>query len=117
MESVYNRASALGMTWICDEDILKYKTKPIDPNTKWSRRSTTSVANGIFDPLGLIAPVVIKGRKLVQEILISTKSWDEQISGELLSEWKKFTGTLPQLDDISIPRFIGIWKPLSLIHI
>ena len=65
--------------------------------------------------MGLEAPKDIKRCRLVEEKLVSTKSWDKERMGTLLDDWIKFKNILPQLDNVTIPRIIGIWKP-TMIH-
>ena len=105
VESIYNRTKAFWMIWLCDSDQLQYKLKELDLKQKWTRRTTASVANGVYDSMGMIAPVIIRGRKLVQEILISTTSWDQVFEGELSKEWSHFAEGLRFEKDINIKTY------------
>ncbi len=56
---------ALGMVWDTGPDLFHFDTAGEDPGS-WTRRKMASVVARIFDPLGLVSPVVIIARSLLQ---------------------------------------------------
>ena len=56
-----------------------------------------------FDPLGLIAPAVLVGNQILQEICHGN-DWDEPIEGEVLAKWERWRSQLPLLEQPNIPR-------------
>ena len=43
----------------------------------------------IYDPLGLIAPVIVKMKILFQDICVNRFTWDEELPLEFCSRWKE----------------------------
>ena len=44
-----------------------------------TRRGMLSILSSIFDPLGLVSPFVLKGRKILQQLCEQNVKWDEPI--------------------------------------
>jgi len=59
----------LGITWNCTSDIFKFsyitRTSPLENPTK---RSVLSRIASIFDPLGLLGPVTLVAKTIIQDI-------------------------------------------------
>mgnify|MGYP005981295981 CR=1 FL=1 len=62
----------LGLIWNSKEDKLKYNIKIESSTSNLIKRSILSVIVQIFDPLGLISPLVVKTKIIMQH-------WDEKI--------------------------------------
>jgi hypothetical protein len=60
----------------------------------------------IFDPLGLLSPYVIRGKVLMQEILVQGHEWDDVISTDFNRKAKVWLDDLLILGQVKIPRFI-----------
>ena len=73
-----------------------------------TRRGILATISTIFDPLGLIAPVVLVGKQILQEICHG-KDWDEPIDGEVLAKWERWRSQLSLLKQLDIARN---FKPL-----
>ena len=58
----------------------------------------------IFDPLGLVAPFVIKGKILVQEMWLAGIEWDEDLESSLVEKVQKWTAELKNFDEIRVPK-------------
>ena len=51
-----------------------------------TRRIILSQVHGIYDPLGLLSPITIKYKLLLQKIVEAGLAWDESLVGDLLKE-------------------------------
>ena len=62
-------SSALGLKW----DLLKddFVFSLILPERPFTKRGIVSVVNTLFDPLGIVSPIVLGGRLLQREIFQS----------------------------------------------
>jgi hypothetical protein len=65
----------------CVQKLRKPKNPPI------SKRIMSSIDAAIFDPLGLISPVVFVYKIFLQQLRLQTLHWDVQLPSELLNQW------------------------------
>lgn len=72
---------ALGVYWCIESDALKFRIELKDKPC--TRRGILATIGSIFGPLGLIAPVVLVGKQILQDICHG-KGWDEPVEGEVL---------------------------------
>ncbi|XP_070203690.1 uncharacterized protein [Littorina saxatilis] len=94
---------ALGVRWTLATDSLNFLNKPNNqPSTK---RGVLSTVASIFDPLGLISPVVLRGRMILQEACKSGLDWDQALPVELAVKWSEWLRDVTALSTISIPRY------------
>ena len=99
---------ALGVLWDIEKDCFTFKLNVKDkPST---RRGMLSVLSSFYDPLGLIAPYLLKGKIILQSLCALKLGWDDQVSAEIKLEWEKWLQTLPTVESLSIPRCI---KPVE----
>jgi len=69
-----------------------------------TRRRVLSTVNSVFDPIGLIAPVLIEGKIILRKMMTETSMWDEPLSGELRQEWVEWKQSLTHLENLNIQR-------------
>jgi hypothetical protein len=58
----------------------------------------------IYDPLGLLAPVIVRAKILLQRVWALKVDWDESLPSDLHSEWKRYYSQLTLLNNIRFPR-------------
>ncbi|XP_052849036.1 uncharacterized protein LOC128260255 [Drosophila gunungcola] len=95
----------LGMSWQPKLDVfcLRYTLPTIIVITK---QSIVSLVAHLYDLLGLVSPVVIRRKILVQELWMHRLNWGDPLPSELQSQWKRIEEDLHNLQTIEIPRFI-----------
>jgi len=67
------------------------------------------MTSSVYDPLGLVAPVVLTVKKVLHDLCKKKLGWDDPISEEDGERWEKWKSQLPSLAWISLGRCI---KPL-----
>ena len=97
---------ALGIQWALHEDVFMYEAKAIKPDITLSRRHLLSCVSSLYDPLGLVIPVIIAGRMLFQEATRLKLTWDEPIPEPLRSQWNSWIESLSRLPILRFPRCI-----------
>ena len=96
----------LGVVWDVDSDEFVVEVEPIFKEAMHiepTKRNVVSVVSKIYDPIGLIAPVVINF-KLFQELCQLKLLWDEPLSDPLKERWKKLALGLWVKNMLKIPR-------------
>uniref|UniRef100_A0A1B0DKT8 Uncharacterized protein n=1 Tax=Phlebotomus papatasi TaxID=29031 RepID=A0A1B0DKT8_PHLPP len=82
--------SALGMRWNTKSDVFEFIC-PISKNdTCITKRDVASLIARLFDPLGLIGPVVVEAKMLLQDLHEAKLKWDTPISPEHSVKWTTF---------------------------
>ncbi|XP_008557923.1 uncharacterized protein LOC103578574 [Microplitis demolitor] len=106
----------LGLSWKCQPYHLTF-TGHTSQKAAITKRSILSETAQLFDPLGLISPVVIKAMILMQDLWLEKIGWDEVLSPQIIHRWKKFRDELPKLSQLKIPRWLNISSDTSNIEI
>ncbi|XP_025198008.1 uncharacterized protein LOC112596509 [Melanaphis sacchari] len=98
-------SKVLGLQWSQRDDIFLYIVQP--ERLISTKRGMLSLIARIFDPLGLLAPVIFFAKQLMQRVWQLGISWDDPLPPEISDVWDRFVADLPVLDQITIPRFVG----------
>ena len=69
-----------------------------------TRRGILSVVASVYDPLGLVSPVTLQGKLLLQELCKLELGWDAEVPSELADRWKAWTSSLPLLANLKVRR-------------
>jgi hypothetical protein len=77
-----------------------------DANKPFTKRRVLATTASIFDPLGLISPVVIRCKIFLQQLWQERVSWDEVLSAELTKCWQLLFEQLPLVNDIRVDRLV-----------
>ena len=93
---------ALGMSWNIENDTLNFRITLKD--LPLTRRGILATVSSIYDPLGLVSPLLLHGKRILQQIVADNKSWDEGVSQEQRSAWEKWRKDLQVLEEIEIKR-------------
>lgn len=81
----------LGIYWNAQQDKIKYKINLPEINTQCiTKRTMLSQIASLFDPLGLLGPVVIVAKILMQDVWKQKVEWDESVPLDTHSAWKTF---------------------------
>ena len=111
---------ALGLQWNFEEDVLKFDVDI--PKKDFTPRGILSVNHSIFDPLGLIAPVILKGKLIQREMFSARQSctkgvsdrWDVPLGEEFFDIWEEYKHSL---DDIRLIEFQRGYYPEELVPV
>lgn len=95
---------SLGLCWKPSQDELGYQVVSMPKRTKCTKRMLLSDLNKIFDPLGFLTPVFIKGKIFLQQLWQMKTEWDKPLSVEIKERWQRFHEQLKELGSLSIPR-------------
>nr|CAI5818359.1 unnamed protein product [Callosobruchus analis] len=83
------KCKTLGLLWNTTLDIFCYSVHMSELKVVTKRTILSTIAR-IFDPLGLIAPITIVAKLILQKLWQSNSDWDKSVSMELYTTWNKF---------------------------
>lgn len=102
----------LGLHWEPGTDYLKYKIDlHLPPNAILTKRLTLSYIAQLFDPLGLVGPVVVTAKAFMQTLWTLKDEnkkiweWDRELPSHLRDKWIAYHNDLPALNELRINRF------------
>jgi len=103
--------NVLGHIWDAKSDTIFLKsntgTSSISSDIPTKRSILKEVA-GIFDPLGLFSPIVVRGKLLLQELWKEHLDWDDKIQVGILPKWFSVQSELKNITEHKVPRSILI---------
>ena len=95
----------LGVCWKPKTDQLTFViTKP---DLTYTKRGLLSLIAGVFDPLGLAAPLITKAKIRLRIVGIQNKGWDTELLEEDKLWWKLWIKKLDLLNEMKIPRCLA----------
>ena len=99
---------ALGVQWCIESDTFQFRMtfqdKPL------TRRGVLSTVMSVYDPLGLLAPIILPGKQILQELCGSSAEWDDPLTDALRARWEKWRSNLLAVDSLAIDRS---YKPVD----
>ena len=100
----------LGMIWTTTADTLSLAIKDLlkDSHPPITKREVLQKSSKIFDPLGLLAPVTIQSKLLLQDMWQKRVQWNEPLHEELQNQWICLAEDIHKAASLSIPRYYSI---------
>ncbi|XP_065091063.1 uncharacterized protein LOC135712029 [Ochlerotatus camptorhynchus] len=112
----------LVLHWEPASDRLKYKiVLLLPPNAVLTKRLTLSYIAQLFDPLGLVGPVVVMAKAFMQTLWTlryengTVWEWDRELISSLRDKWINDHSNLPALNELRIDRFVLLPKSVEIV--
>ncbi|XP_055714891.1 uncharacterized protein LOC129809061 [Phlebotomus papatasi] len=97
--------TTLGLQWNPVSDEFTFKVSSSSQTI--TKRAILSEMSRIFDPLGLLAPVTIQAKILMQSLWLVKADWDDElVDTTVLKTWQEYQQNLKDLVEFRIPRHI-----------
>ena len=100
-----SQSKVLGVKWNVKSDNLYFDLQ-MNMHSEITRRTMLSTVSSLFDPIGLIAPVLVKGRILFQDVTRLKLPWDETVPPDVSESWSRWLHSLDDLKHVVISRCI-----------
>ncbi|XP_076544524.1 uncharacterized protein LOC143305338 [Osmia lignaria lignaria] len=97
----------LGIKWIPHQDTFNFSTISATQRTQFMKRLILSEVAQLFDPLGFVAPVIIRAKILIQELWLQELGWDDILPCHIIQRWLLIREDLTSLARLSIPRWFN----------
>ncbi|GFV38254.1 integrase catalytic domain-containing protein [Trichonephila clavipes] len=95
----------LGVSWISQEDCLIFKIA-VKLKDSYTKRCILSTIATLFDPLGLLGPVVARAKIFMQSLWGLKIDWIDELSSERAKEWHRFLEDFNSVSSTCIGRCI-----------
>ncbi|XP_033229625.1 uncharacterized protein LOC117181167 [Belonocnema kinseyi] len=96
----------LGIHWDPKSDSILYSVNLSDSNDRATKRSILSQCSKLFDPLGLLGPVIVVGKIIIQQLWKHQLGWDDQVPPDVHEMWLEYKKQLPLLNSVRYQRCI-----------
>ena len=93
---------ALGVHWCIETDTFEFRI--IIQDRPLTRRGILSTISSTYDPIGFLAPLLLPGKGILQELCRGDVGWDDEIPESSRARWQKRRSELRLLEKLSIPR-------------
>ncbi|XP_043263007.1 uncharacterized protein LOC122403517 [Colletes gigas] len=94
----------LGIHWDSIGDSITYSVKPFAAENHSTKRTILSQIAQLFDPLGLLGPVITLAKLIMQGLWKAKVEWDESLPQEMHTKWTEFKKELPLLSQFKVSR-------------
>ena len=78
---------ALGVLWKVERDVFKFEVRKTDKHL--TKRGILSTVSSLYDPMGFVYPVILKAKKIMQQLWKLQVGWDEPIPAEEQLHWER----------------------------
>ncbi|XP_043064457.1 uncharacterized protein LOC122320328 [Drosophila ficusphila] len=102
---ITSAVKVLGMLWNPQDDVLSYKAS-LSTEPDATKRQVLSDVSRIFDPLGILAPVVVQFKILFQELWLLDLDWDSKLPPKLAEWWQTCRDDINYITNLRIPRYV-----------
>lgn len=104
----------LGLSYDVHTDTLNMKCPVTEKQKGFTKREMLSFISKFFDPLGLVGPVLVQAKYLMQQVWFENLKWDDVLPEHLNSKMVDFTNNLIDMSYISVPRNINVKSPVKM---
>ena len=96
----------LGLKWDKCEDNFVFDFNEIREGFDIipTRRNVIKAIASLYDPLGLLNPIVVQMKTFFQMLCSGKYDWDNLITNDYLEEWNELVKSLSTIEFISVPR-------------
>lgn len=96
----------LGLTWNRINDEFQYSVTLPPLSAPVTKRKIISDVARLFDPLGWIAPCIVKAKIFIQRLWIAGTGWDEEPPKDIINDWNTYRNELEHLAEFRIQRWL-----------
>ena len=92
----------LGVNWNLEEDEFVFDVSL--PKKPFTRRGLLSAVSSLFDPLGLVAPITLAPKLILQDLCRKKHDWDDHLDSTDVERWNCWLHDLSNLSRLRVTR-------------
>ena len=113
LTSENSEAKALGIKWNHKKDVILYEIKN-EFNLKYTKRNILSCIAKLYDPIGLLGPIITRAKIIMQKLWQCNTGWDESIPHNVYTLWSELQEQLPVINKIYFDRKVIISEAVRI---
>ena len=107
----------LGVLWLSREDVFTFHLKPVEQQFVCTKRNVLKKVAALFDPLGFLAPFIVRAKILLQTMWIRGLEWDELLDTDLKHAVELWLSELSEFKNLQIPRCLCDSNSVLQMHV
>lgn len=100
-----NDTKTLGILWKPQTDCFGFNLI-IEKSEVYTKRAVLSQIARIFDPLGLLGPIITRAKVFLQKLWSLNLDWCDSLPSKENAEWQSFLTSLESVNLIRVPRWL-----------
>ena len=95
--------------WNCEQDLFVFVLSDVAERANGlpvTKRSIFKVIAGMYDPIGLLSPVLVEMGVLFQVLCVSKVEWDKRLTDEFEKCWRGWLRDLKEAKELHVPRCV-----------
>ena len=103
-------STVLGVTWKAESDLLFPGKKFIQELETHTKRGVVSLLGQLYDPLGLLSPLILPLKLFIQELWLRKVPWDKTLCNDDLNRVSDILSSWKDVEKIELPRWVQSTK-------
>ncbi|XP_062713840.1 uncharacterized protein LOC134290678 [Aedes albopictus] len=100
------RIKTLGVGWETGPDQFCIEIQSAVEPERITKRNIFSAIAKLYDPLGLVSPVVAWAKIRMQQLWVMNAAWDDPVPDDIKVKWNEFSSQLLYLEEYKVPRYL-----------
>jgi len=105
----------LGLEWEPTSDTFQFRMQ-VTGHAK-SKREILSAISKLFDPLGIVSPIIVRAKLIMQETWRTNIEWDDILPDRIQMAWNDYIRDLENFGAIHVPRHVMSRSPHDVINL
>ena len=97
----------MGLHWNRNTDELQFDRFVFRCSNVMTKRMLLADIARIFDPLGLVQPLIVAAKMLMQDTWKEKLNWDDVLPLHMQQQWINISTSLSRIHEVSFPRWIS----------
>ncbi|XP_062713184.1 uncharacterized protein LOC134290151 [Aedes albopictus] len=117
LDTANTPVKTLGLLWDTTSDSFLFRSPVWNSAAPITKRSVLADTARLFDPIGLVGPVIVAAKIFVQDLWKQKCDWDEPLPEAFLYFWTEYRRNLSALSSLSIPRWVAFSTDLASVQV
>ncbi|XP_062713787.1 uncharacterized protein LOC134290629 [Aedes albopictus] len=117
LDTANTPVKTLGLLWDTTSDSFLFRSPVWNSEAPITKRIVLADTARLFDPIGLVGPVIVAAKIFVQDLWKQKCDWDEPLPEAFQNFWIEYRRNLSALSSLSIPRWVAFSTDLASVQV